>query len=110
MSEFGTGYQAGLNAALGEQVSQQFWSALHQRSQQNRVQQQSQALHGQLQATLAALHAAQLEIMRLQQENGRLRKEHAELSRFSSWATDHIERLDALISDQGSMIDVMLKD
>lgn len=110
MSEFGTGYWVGLNAALGEQVSQQFWSAVRQRGQQNREQQQWQALQGQLQATLAQLHAAQLEITRLQQENGRLRHEHAELSRFSTWAMDHIEQKNEIIASQERMIDVWLKD
>lgn len=110
MSEFGTGYRVGLNAARGRQVSEEIWSALNQRGQQNWEQQQWQALQRQLQATLAQLHAAQLEITRLQQENGQLRHEHAELSRFSTWAMDHIEQKNQIIESQERTIEICLKD
>lgn len=110
MSEFGTGYRVGVNAARGRQVSEEIWSALNQRRQQNQEQQQWQALQGQLQATQAQLHAAQLEITRLQQENGQVRQEHAELSRFSAWAMDHIEQKNQIIADQQSIMAVCLKD
>ena len=92
MSEFGTGYQVGLNAVRGRQVSEQFWSAVNQRQEQDWVQQQLQALQ-------ARLQAMQLENMRLQQENVRLRQDNAEYERFTNWAMDEIAQLDRFIND-----------
>jgi len=84
VSEFGTGYRVGLNAALGEQVSKEICSALNQRREQDWVQQQFQALQAQLQAI-------QLENMRLQQDNACLRQDNAEYERFSDWAMGVID-------------------
>jgi len=64
-----------LNAARGRQVSEQIWSALNKRREQDWVQQQFQALQ-------ARLQAVQLENMRLQQENVRLRQDNAEYERL----------------------------
>ena len=110
MSDFGTGYRVGVNAARGRQVSEEIWSSLNQRRQQSQQQHQWNALQGQLQATLAQLHAAQLEITRLQQENGHLRQEHSELSRFSKWAMEEIERLNQHYREQRSLIAILLKE
>ena len=85
MSEFGTGYQVGLNTALGEQVSKEIWSSLNRRREQDWVQQQFQALQ-------ARLQAVQLENARLQQENVRLRQDNAEYERFSNWAMGEIDQ------------------
>jgi len=92
VSEFGRGYQVGLNAVRGRQVSEQFWSAVNQRQEQDWVQQQFQALQ-------ARLQAMQLENMRLQQENVRLRQDNAEYERFTNWAMDEIAQLDRFIND-----------
>ena len=85
MSEFGTGYRVGLNAARGRQISEQFWSAVSQRQKQDWVQQQFQALQAQLQAV-------QLENARLQQDNVRLHQDNAEYERFSNWAMGEIDQ------------------
>jgi len=99
VSEFGTGYRVGLNAARGRQVSEQIWSALNQRREQDWVQQQFQALQ-------ARLQAVQLENVRLQQENVRLRQDNAEYERFSNWAMDEIARLDRFINDLRSKLGI----
>ena len=97
MSEFGTGYRVGLNAARGRQVSEQFWSALSQRREQDWVQQQFQALQ-------ARLQAVQLENVRLQQENVRLRQDNAEYERFSNWAMGTIDEQNKSIADLQSTL------
>ena len=84
MSEFGTGYRVGLNTALGQQVSEQVWSALNQRREQDWVQQQFLALQ-------ARLQAVQSENVRLQQDNARLRQDNAEYERFTNWAMGMID-------------------
>jgi len=97
VSEFGTGYRVGLNAALGEQVSKEIWSALNKRREQDWVQQQLQALQAQLQA-------AQLQNMHLQQENVRLRQDNAEYERFTNWAMGMIDEQDISIADLQSRL------
>ena len=97
MSEFGTGYQVGLNAARGQQVSEQFWSAVNQRQEQDWVQQQFQALQ-------ARLQAVQLENVRLQQDNVRLRQDNAEYERFSNWAMGAIDEQNVSIADLQSRL------
>jgi len=92
VSEFGTGYRVGLNAARGRQVSEQFWSAVNRRQEQDWVQQQFQALQ-------ARLQAVQLENMRLQQENVRLQQDNAEYERFSNWAMGVIDEQNVSIAD-----------
>ncbi len=92
MSEFGTGYRVGLNAARGRQVSEQIWSALNQRREQDWVQQQFQALQARLQA--------------VQLENVRLRQDNAEYERFTNWAMDEIARLDRFINDLRSKLGI----
>ena len=99
MSDFGTGYRVGLNAARGRQVSEQFWSALSQRREQDWVQQQFQALQ-------ARLQTVQFENIRLQQENVRLRQDNAEYERFTNWAMDEIARLDRFIDDLRSNLGI----
>ena len=99
MSDFGTGYRVGLNAARGLQVSEQFWSALSQRREQDWVQQQFQALQ-------ARLQTVQFENIRLQQENVRLRQDNAEYERFTNWAMDEIARLDRFIDDLRSNLGI----
>jgi len=97
VSEFGRGYQSGLNSALGQQVSEKIWSGLNKRREQDWVQQQFQALQ-------ARLQAVQLENMRLQQDNVRLRQNNAEYERFTSWAMDEIARLDQFINNLRSQL------
>lgn len=97
MSEFGTGYQVGFNAARGRQVSEQFWSAVSQRREQDWMQQQFQALQAQLQAI-------QLENVRLQQENVRLRQDNAEYERFTNWAMGVIDEQNVSIADLQSRL------
>jgi len=92
VSEFGRGYQSGLNSALGQQVSEQIWSALNKRREQDWVQQQFQALQ-------ARLQAVQLENVRLQQDNVRLRQDNAEYERFSNWAMGMIDEQNGRIAD-----------
>jgi len=92
VSEFGTGYQVGFNAARGRQVSEQFWSAVNQRQEQDWVQQQFQALQ-------ARLQAVQFENMRLQQENMRFRHDNAEYERFTNWAMGVIDERNGRIAD-----------
>jgi len=92
VSEFGTGYRVGLNAARGRQVSEQIWSALNQRREQDWVQQQFQALQARLQA--------------VQLENVRLRQDNAEYERFTNWAMDEIARLDRFINDLRSKLGI----
>jgi len=99
VSEFGTGYRVGLNAARGRQVSEQFWSAVNRRQEQDWVRQQFQALQ-------ARLQAVQLENMRLQQENVRLRQDNAKYERFINWAMDEIARLDRFINDLRSNLGI----
>jgi len=99
VSEFGRGYQSGLNSALGQQVSEQIWSALNKRREQDWVQQQFQALQ-------ARLQAVQLENVRLQQESVRLRQDNAEYERFTNWAMDEIARLDRFINDLRSNLGI----
>ncbi len=105
MSEFGRGYQSGLNSALGQQVSEKIWSGLNKRREQDWVQQQFQALQAQLQAV-------QLENMRLQQENVRLRQDNAEYERFTNWAMGMIdeqsERIDYLQSTLNKWMNMSL--
>lgn len=97
MSEFGTGYQVGLNTALGEQVSKEIWSSLNRRREQDWVQQQFQALQ-------ARLQAVQLENARLQQENVRLRQDNAEYERFSNWAMGVIDDQNTSMTDLQSTL------
>jgi len=97
VSEFGTGYRVGLNAARGRQVSEQFWSAVNRRQEQDWVQQQFQALQAQLQA-------AQLQNMHLQQENVRLRQDNAEYERFTNWAMGMIDEQSISIADLQSRL------
>ncbi len=92
MSEFGTGYRVGLNAARGRQVSEQFWSAVNRRQEQDWVQQQFQALQ-------AWLQAIQLENVRLQQDNVRLQQDNAEHERFTNWAMCMIDEQNGRIAD-----------
>ncbi len=99
MSEFGRGYQSGLNSALGQQASEQIWSALNKRREQDWVQQQFQALQ-------ARLQVVQLENVRLQQESVRLRQDNAEFERFTNWAMDEIARLDRFINDLRSNLGI----
>ena len=99
MSDFGTGYRVGLNTARGRQVSEQFWSAVSQRREQDWVQQQFQALQ-------ARLQAVQFENIRLQQENVHLRQNTAEYERFTNWAMDEIARLDRFIDDLRSNLGI----
>jgi len=99
MSEFGTGYQVGVNTVRGRQVSEQFWSAVNRRREQDRVEQQFQALQ-------ARLQAVQLENVRLQQDNVRLRQNNAEYERFTSWAMDEIARLDQFINNLRSQLGI----
>jgi len=99
VSEFGRGYQSGLNSALGQQVSEQIWSGLNKRREQDWVQQQFQALQ-------ARLQAVQMENMRLQQENVRLRQDNAEYEKFTNWAMDEIARLDRFINDLRSNLGI----
>ncbi len=99
MSEFGTGYRVGLNAALGEQVSKEMWSALNKRREQDWAHQRLQALQARLQAT-------QLQNMHLQQENVRLRQDNAEYERFTNWAMDEIARLDRFINNLRSKLGI----
>jgi len=99
VSEFGTGYRVGLNAARGRQISEQFWSAVSQRQKQDWVQQQFQALQ-------ARLQAVQFENIRLQQENVHLRQNTAEYERFTNWAMDEIARLDRFIDDLRSNLGI----
>lgn len=99
MSEFGRGYQSGLNSALGQQVSEQIGSGLNKRREQDWVQQQFQALQ-------ARLQAVQMENMRLQQENVRLRQDNAEYEKFTNWAMDEIARLDRFINDLRSNLGI----
>jgi len=97
VSEFGRGYQSGLNSALGQQVSEQIWSGLNERREQDWMQQQFQALQ-------ARLQAVQLENMRLQQENVRLRQDNAEYERFSNWAMGVIDERNGRIADLQSTL------
>jgi len=97
VSEFGTGYRVGLNAARGRQVSEQFWSAVNRRQEQDWVQQQFQALQ-------ARLQAMQLENMGLQQENVRLRQNNAEYERFTNWAMSVIDQQNVSIADLQSRL------
>jgi len=99
VSEFGTGYRVGLNAALGEQVSKEMWSALNKRREQDWAHQRLQALQARLQAT-------QLQNMHLQQENVRLRQDNAEYERFTNWAMDEIARLDRFINNLRSKLGI----
>jgi len=99
VSEFGRGYQSGLNSALGQQVSEKIWSGLNNRREQDWVQQQFQALQ-------ARLQVVQLENMRLQQDNVRLRQNNAEYERFTSWAMDEIARLDQFINNLRSQLGI----
>jgi len=92
VSEFGRGYQSGLNSALGQQVSERIWSGLNKRREQDWVQQQFQALQ-------ARLQAVQLENMRLQQENVPLRHDNAEYERFANWAMGIIDEKNGRIAD-----------
>lgn len=97
MSIFGTGYQRGLNAALGQQVSEQIWSGLNRRREQDWVHRQPDAQQGLIQAM-------QMQILQLQQENARLRQDNAEYERFANWAMNTIDERDLQITNLQSRI------